>query len=100
VSACYFAYTLKLDMPGSNHHTIRASDFQRKAADFYAGRGVPAPLEEAYWILSLPERFQDDIMKECPAMVVLSYFLVAETKLYVDPGPTQEYYEIGLSILQ
>mmetsp|Transcript_25926 Transcript_25926/g.83619 ORF Transcript_25926/g.83619 Transcript_25926/m.83619 type:complete len:463 (+) Transcript_25926:110-1498(+) len=100
VSACFFAYTLKLDLPGSNHHTIRASDFQRKAWDFYLGEPVAAPLEEAYWILALPTEFQEDVSKECAAMVILAYFLVAETKLYLEPAQAMEYVETGVSVLR
>lgn len=100
VSACFFAYVLKLDMPGSNHHTIRASDFQRKAAGFYADAGSPPPLLEAYWILALPEHFQEAVLKECPAMVVLAYFVGAESKLYTEPPMAAELSNIGFSLLQ
>eukprot|EP00929_Paragymnodinium_shiwhaense_P047847 TRINITY_DN24271_c0_g1_i2.p1 TRINITY_DN24271_c0_g1~~TRINITY_DN24271_c0_g1_i2.p1 ORF type:complete len:475 (+),score=58.01 TRINITY_DN24271_c0_g1_i2:74-1498(+) len=99
-AACYFAYALRLDLPGSNHHTIRGADFQRKVWAFYSGLSSPAPLEEAFWILMLPEHFQETIAQECPAMLVLSYFLVAETKLYLEPSTAQEYAEIGASVFQ
>eukprot|EP00928_Gymnodinium_smaydae_P055098 TRINITY_DN38713_c0_g1_i1.p1 TRINITY_DN38713_c0_g1~~TRINITY_DN38713_c0_g1_i1.p1 ORF type:complete len:475 (+),score=86.01 TRINITY_DN38713_c0_g1_i1:102-1526(+) len=100
VAACFFAYALKLDMPGSNHHTIRGADFQRRAWDFYAGLPAPAPLEEAMWMLMLPESFQEVVAKECPAMLILAYMLVAETKLYIDPGTAREYAEIASSLYQ
>ncbi|CAK8999795.1 unnamed protein product [Durusdinium trenchii] len=100
VSACFFAYVLKLDMPGSNHHTIRASDFQRKAAGFYEDSGLPPPLLEAYWILALPEHFQEAVLKECPAMVVLAYLLGAESKLYTEPQVAAELYDVGMGLLQ
>jgi len=98
-NACYFAYTLRLDLPGSNHHVIRGADFQRRALDFYSGLPVAAPLEEAYWVLALPESFQDTVAEECPALVALSYYLVAETKMYVDPSHALEYAEIGSGLL-
>eukprot|EP00931_Biecheleriopsis_adriatica_P087502 TRINITY_DN61965_c0_g1_i1.p1 TRINITY_DN61965_c0_g1~~TRINITY_DN61965_c0_g1_i1.p1 ORF type:complete len:479 (+),score=94.10 TRINITY_DN61965_c0_g1_i1:23-1438(+) len=98
-AACYFAYGLKLDMPGSNHHIIRASDFQRKLESFDSNLGSPAPLLEAYWILALPAHFQEAVLKECPAMVALSYLLVAESKLYVDPGQSSELFETAASII-
>ncbi|CAE7914989.1 unnamed protein product [Symbiodinium sp. KB8] len=69
ISACFFAYALKLDMPGSSHHTIRASDFQQKVVSFYGGGTSPAPLLEAYWLLALPTHFQEAVLKECPPMV-------------------------------
>merc|ERR1719188_2868417 len=85
LSACYFSYALRLDLPESNHHTIRAADFQRRAWAFYSDEPASAPLEEAYWVLALPTEFQETIAKECPALVSMSYLLVAETKLYLDP---------------
>mgnify|MGYP002803403423 CR=1 FL=1 len=100
VSACFFAYVLKLDMPGSNHHTIRASDFQRKVAGFYADSGSAPPLLEAYWILALPEHFQEAVLKECPAMVVLAYLVGAESKLFTEPPVAAELYNMGTGLLQ
>lgn len=98
ISACFFAYALKLDMPGSSHHTIRASDFQQKVVSFYGGGTSPAPLLEAYWLLALPTHFQEAVLKECPPMVVLSYFLAAETKFYTEPSLAQEFLATGAGI--
>lgn len=101
-AACYFAYGLQLNLTGSDQpveHVIRASDFQRKAFDFYNGLPTAAPLNEAFWVLSLPEDFQQTVARECPALVVLSYLLVAETKLFLEPASARSYAEIGLGLL-
>eukprot|EP00435_Cladocopium_sp_Y103_P005955 s5376_g1.t3 len=55
---------------------------------------------EAYWILALPEHFQEAVLKECPAMVVLAYFVGAESKLYTEPPMAAELSNIGFSLLQ
>ncbi|KAF4741184.1 hypothetical protein FOZ62_027814, partial [Perkinsus olseni] len=47
---------------------------------FYAGLGPP-PLEEVYYITGLPDQFQQDLLTECPAMLILAYMVVAEIKL-------------------
>lgn len=99
-AACYFAYGLRLDLRDSSQHTLRGADFQRKVADFYAGLPAAAPLEEAYWVLSLPEHFQETITKECPALVILSYVLVAETKLYLEPESAAGYAATAASVFQ
>eukprot|EP00927_Polykrikos_kofoidii_P057238 TRINITY_DN51355_c0_g1_i1.p1 TRINITY_DN51355_c0_g1~~TRINITY_DN51355_c0_g1_i1.p1 ORF type:complete len:486 (+),score=50.91 TRINITY_DN51355_c0_g1_i1:205-1458(+) len=87
-------------MEGSNHHIIRGADFQKKAWDFYGGVAAPAPLEESFWILSLPENMQSVIAKECPAMLTLAYLVVAEVKLHLDTETAFEFAGIGSSIFQ
>lgn len=99
ISACFFAYTLKLELPGTSHHGIRAADFQRKAWDFYSGLPVGPPINEAYWILALPSDFQEDIVKECPPLLALSYLIVAETKIFLEPAEAKEMVQIGAGVL-
>ncbi|KAF4658378.1 hypothetical protein FOL47_008001 [Perkinsus chesapeaki] len=85
-NSCFFTYTLKFhwcdpSREGCNHgHRILAADFQHKTERFYGGLGPP-PLEEVYYITALPDHLQESLLEECPAMLILSYMIVAEVKL-------------------
>ncbi|KAF4662126.1 hypothetical protein FOZ61_002689 [Perkinsus olseni] len=85
-NSCYFTYTLAFHWCDPSRegcdqgHRIRAADFQLKAERFYAGLGPP-PLEEVYYITGLPDQFQEDLLTECPAMLILAYMVVAEIRL-------------------
>lgn len=65
---------------------LMGSDFQRRVVRHYTAAGPP-PLEEAMWLMTAPGNFQLRTLKECPAMQVLAYLLLAEAKLYLQ-GPS------------
>ena len=50
----------------------------------------PPPLEEASWILDRPQAFQDRMLRDCPGLLLLSYVLIAEAKLYIHPEEARE----------
>mmetsp|Transcript_101279 Transcript_101279/g.325505 ORF Transcript_101279/g.325505 Transcript_101279/m.325505 type:complete len:406 (-) Transcript_101279:38-1255(-) len=64
---------------------LMGSDFQRRVVRHYALDERP-PLEEAMWLITAPENFQVRTLKECSAMQLVAYILIAESKLYLQ-GP-------------
>lgn len=105
VKACYFTYKigyvicdtgLAPEDAAAEHAAGRCNedfrlmgaDMQRRFVRYYEGGGMP-PLEEAAWVITAPEHFQERTMQECPAMQVMSYFLLAEAGLYLH-GPAPE----------
>jgi hypothetical protein len=102
-NSCFFTYTLNFHLCDAEHAArgecntdfgLKAADYQRKLINYYwAGEipqrhanstvQAPPPLEEAYWIVGLPDNFQDRMLKECPGLLLHSYILVAESKLFV-----------------
>lgn len=104
-NACYFTYRVgyiicdsglgpdeaQQDMlAGKCNEDFRlmGSDFQRRVVRHYSAGGPP-PLEEAMWLLTAPDNFQSRTLKECPAMQIMAYLLLAEARLHLH-GPSRQ----------
>eukprot|EP00397_Hematodinium_sp_SG-2012_P044404 GEMP01049590.1.p1 GENE.GEMP01049590.1~~GEMP01049590.1.p1 ORF type:complete len:411 (+),score=88.06 GEMP01049590.1:216-1448(+) len=73
---------------------LTASHFQHHVNMMYSA-GHPPPLEEIYWILSLPQDFQQGTWKECPGIMIVAYLAAAEAGVTLfGPQATfvKEYY--------
>ena len=94
-NSCYFTYrmnfiicdqgldpqTAKEEIAKGRCHQdyrVMGSDFQSISNGYYNQERLP-PLEEAFWLLGLPEHFQSQTMTECPAIMVISYLMIAES---------------------
>lgn len=115
-NACYFTYRVGYIIcdsglqPEEAEQKIRegkcnqdfrlmASDFQRRVVRHYSF-GERPPLEEAMWLLTAPENFQLRTLKECSAMQVVAYLLIAESKLHLqgaaNDGPPADLVRLAL----
>eukprot|EP00928_Gymnodinium_smaydae_P040678 TRINITY_DN27568_c0_g1_i1.p1 TRINITY_DN27568_c0_g1~~TRINITY_DN27568_c0_g1_i1.p1 ORF type:complete len:479 (+),score=37.55 TRINITY_DN27568_c0_g1_i1:26-1438(+) len=110
-NACYFTYRVgyvicdsglspedaQHDMEAgkcNQDFRLMASDFQRRVVQHYF-EGRPPPLEEAAWLLNAPENFQQRTMKECAAMQIVAYILLAEARLFLHgPSPSSAAAEL------
>ncbi|CAE8672844.1 unnamed protein product [Polarella glacialis] len=95
---CHWTSRLKFsicDASGECHDAeILAFDFQRRAWSYYesnrshpegpegaVGRALAPPLEESFWITSMPKEDMLGAFELCPGLVVTAFFLVAEAQL-------------------
>jgi len=115
-NSCYFTYKMGFILcdsgtfeerqqqmeKGACHrdYFLAGADFQRSVDRMYFANGPP-PLEEVYWLLSVPGNFQQRTYEECPAVMVLGYLLCAETLMSLfgpDDKQAIEFYEQAVSM--
>eukprot|EP00392_Amoebophrya_sp_AT5.2_P014615 g14776.t1 len=69
-------------------YKIMGADFQMSSDKYVLSDGVP-PIEAAFWLIGMPENFQSRTMEECPAIMILSYVVIAEAALFLH-GPKND----------
>ncbi|CAD7965344.1 unnamed protein product [Amoebophrya sp. A25] len=104
-NTCYFTYRMNFiicDQTLSQEEAAQAikrgechSDYKIMGANFqiesdkYVLGEAPPPIEAAFWLIGMPENFQTRTMEECPAIMILSYVVIAEAALFLH-GPKNE----------
>eukprot|EP00411_Alexandrium_monilatum_P033499 CAMPEP_0175338580 /NCGR_PEP_ID=MMETSP0095-20121207/4906_1 /TAXON_ID=311494 /ORGANISM="Alexandrium monilatum, Strain CCMP3105" /LENGTH=407 /DNA_ID=CAMNT_0016635983 /DNA_START=34 /DNA_END=1257 /DNA_ORIENTATION=- len=67
------------------NHVLEGVDLQYKLLRFFDGKGPP-PLEEVFFTTqNLSRAVQDELLKDCPGLLVNSFIVLAEVSLPVAP---------------
>jgi len=62
-------------------HSISAAHFQLQIGRYYA-KAAPPPIQEAFFVATLPAVFLKELLYGCPGLVLLVHLLLAEVRLY------------------
>ena len=91
-NSCFFTYrlTFKLCPEQSDkalcnkQFGVNGADFQHRMWNYYSGEGPPL-LEESSWMMNMfpTDADKDETLKECPAIIILSYLTIAESQLFL-----------------
>ena len=93
-NSCFFTYRLTFKLcPDQDseaicnkHFGVNGAEFQHKMWKYYTEAGPPL-LEEASWLINMFPTDEDkaETLRECPAILILSYLLIGIVKRSVVP---------------
>lgn len=67
------------------NYTLEGADFQYKLTRFYENLGPP-PLEEVFFATqNLTRATQEDVLRDCPGLLITAFVVLAEARLPVAP---------------
>lgn len=81
--------------------SLPAWHYQHEIGAFYTWRASctdrcpPPPLNTALFVLSLPQSFQEQMLEECPGLLIASFLLVAEARIYSDAMSARQLFALA-----